>query len=93
MASLSSEDIDTRLDEFLLPIGPQTGQLLHLLIQQAQSKAVVEVGASFGYSTIWFADAVSAHGGKVISLELDAKKQEYAAKMLEKAGLLKFVEF
>jgi predicted O-methyltransferase YrrM len=93
MKSLSSEDFDTRIDEFLLPVGPQTGQLLHLLIQQAECKTVVEVGASFGYSTIWFADAVSEHGGKVISLELDAKKQDYAANMLEKAGLLEFVEF
>ncbi|PCI23222.1 MAG: methyltransferase [Piscirickettsiaceae bacterium] len=93
MNSLSSEDFDQRIDEFLLPIGPKSGQLMHLLIQQAQSKVVVEVGASYGYSTIWFADAVSQHGGKVISLELDAKKQEYAANMLEKAGLLEFVEF
>jgi predicted O-methyltransferase YrrM len=93
MSSLSSEDFDKRIDEFLLPIGPKSGQLMHLLIQQAQSKTVVEVGASFGYSTIWFADAVSEYGGKVISLELDVKKQEYAAKMLEKAGLLEFVEF
>jgi predicted O-methyltransferase YrrM len=93
MKSLSSEDFDTRIDEFLLPVGPQTGQLLHLLIQQAECKTVVEVGASFGYSTIWFADAVSQHGGKVISLELDAKKQDYATNMLQKAGLLEFVEF
>ncbi|PCI70019.1 MAG: methyltransferase [Piscirickettsiaceae bacterium] len=93
MNSLSSEDFDQRIDEFLLPIGPQSGELMHLLIQQAQSKTVVEVGASYGYSTVWFADAVREHGGKVISLELDAKKQEYAANMLEKAGLLEFVEF
>jgi predicted O-methyltransferase YrrM len=93
MNSLSSEDFDQRIDEFLLPIGPESGQLMHLLIQQSKFKTVVEVGASFGYSTIWFADAVSAHGGKVISLELDAKKQTYAASMLKKAGLLEFVEF
>jgi len=93
MKSLSSEDFDTRIDEFLLPVGPQTGQLLHLLIQQAECKTVVEVGASFGDSRIWFGDAVSQHGGKVISLELDAKKQDYATNMLQKAGLLEFVEF
>ncbi len=93
MNRLSSEDFDQRIDEFLLPIGPKSGQLMHLLIQQAQSKTVVEVGASYGYSTIWFADAVSEHGGKVISIELDAKKQDYARCMLDKAGLLEFVEF
>lgn len=93
MKGLSSEAFDNRIDEFLLPIGPKSGQLLHLLIQQAEFKTVVEVGASYGYSTVWFAEAVSKHGGKVISLELDAKKQDYAANMLEKAGLLEFVEF
>jgi predicted O-methyltransferase YrrM len=93
MNRLSSEDFDQRIDEFLLPIGPKSGQLMHLLIEQAQSKTVVEVGASYGYSTIWFADAVSKHGGKVISIELDAKKQDYARRMLDKAGLLEFVEF
>ena len=93
MNNLSSEDFDQRIDEFLLPIGPNSGQLMSLLIKQAACKTVVEVGASYGYSTIWFAEAVSEHGGQVLSIELDAKKQDYARNMLDKAGLLPFVEF
>ncbi|MEH6502686.1 MAG: class I SAM-dependent methyltransferase [Cycloclasticus sp.] len=93
MKDLSSEEFGQRIDEFLLPIGPQSGQLMNLLIKEAKAKTVVEVGASYGYSTIWFADAVSDIGGKVISIELDEKKQAYARTMLDKAGLLEFVEF
>jgi predicted O-methyltransferase YrrM len=93
MKGLSSEEFDQRIDEFLLPIGPQSGQLMNLLIKEAKAKTVVEEGASYGYSTIWFADAVSDIGGKVISIELDEKKQAYARTMLDKAGLLEFVEF
>ncbi|MBQ0724447.1 MAG: class I SAM-dependent methyltransferase [Cycloclasticus sp.] len=93
MDSLSSEQFDQRIDEFLLPIGPQSGQLMSLLIKGAQAKTVVEVGASYGYSTIWFAEAVSETGGKVISIELNEAKQAYAKKQLQKAGLLDYVEF
>lgn len=93
MDSLSSEQFDQRIDEFLLPIGPQSGQLMNLLIKQAEAKVVVEVGASYGYSTIWFAEAVSETGGKVISIELSEAKQAYAKKQLQKAGLLDYVEF
>jgi len=46
MDSLSSEQFDQRIDEFLLPIGPQSGQLMSRLIKGAQAKTVVEVGAS-----------------------------------------------
>tara|TARA_R110002095_G_scaffold197875_1_gene177187 strand:- start:624 stop:830 length:207 start_codon:yes stop_codon:yes gene_type:complete len=46
MKGLSSEEFDQRIDEFLLPIGPQSGQLMNLLIKEAKAKTVVEVGAS-----------------------------------------------
>ena len=41
----------------------------------------------------WMAEAARATGGKVITLDLKAEKQAYARTMLEKSGLLDYVEF
>jgi predicted O-methyltransferase YrrM len=54
---------------------------------------LVEIGAAYGYSTIWLADAARATGGKVHSLELSGKKVEYARGQLARAGLEAHVEF
>ena len=57
MKALPFEDLEKRLDEFLLPIGPATGQVLNILIKEARCKTIVEIGTSYGYSTIWLAEA------------------------------------
>jgi predicted O-methyltransferase YrrM len=54
---------------------------------------IVELGASYGYSTLWLADAARATGGKVHSLELSVGKVEYARGQLRRAGLEPYVEF
>src|SRR6185369_2237095 len=64
-------------DEFLLSVGPETGELIHLLAKEARAKTILEVGSSYGYSTVWLADAARETGGRVISLELHAAKQEH----------------
>ena len=69
------------------------GALLNLLIKEAGARRILEVGSSFGYSTIWLAAAARAVHGKVISLELKAAKTEYATAQLTRAGLADFVEF
>jgi len=93
MRELSSEEFDKRIDEFLLSVGPATGQLLHLLISGAGSQTVVEIGASYGYSTIWMADAARATGGRLISLEVHEGKQAYARDAVARAGLDQVVDF
>ena len=91
--SLGPEEAERRIDEMLLPVGRATGSLLNLLAKQACARRILEVGSSFGYSTIWLADAARAVHGKVISLELKAAKTEYATAQLARAGLADFVEF
>ena len=77
----------------LLPVGRPAGVLLNLLIKEAGAQRILEVGSSYGYSTHWLADGARASGGKVISLELQAPKTEYARARLQRAGLADFVEF
>jgi predicted O-methyltransferase YrrM len=91
--SLGEADFDRRKNEFLLPIGAAAGQFLNMLIKSANSQCIIEVGTSFGYSTIWLAQAARATGGKVVSLELAEAKVDYARKRLRQAGLSSYVEF
>jgi predicted O-methyltransferase YrrM/catechol 2,3-dioxygenase-like lactoylglutathione lyase family enzyme len=79
-------------DEFLLSVGEETAVFLNTLVKSAKSKCVLEIGTSFGYSTIWLAEAVRATGGKVISLENMPEKAKFAQSQIDKAGLTDFVE-
>jgi predicted O-methyltransferase YrrM len=87
------EELEKRWDEFLLPIGPASGQILNILIKEAGCKTILEIGTSYGYSAVWLAEAARHTGGKVISLDVVAEKQEYARASLTKAGLAERVEF
>jgi predicted O-methyltransferase YrrM len=93
MASLTMAEIVPRIDEFLISVGPDTGQLLHILARSVHAQQLVEIGASYGYSTIWLADAARATGGKVHSFELSQKKVDFAREKLRSVGLHEYVEF
>jgi predicted O-methyltransferase YrrM len=82
-----------RRDEFLIAVGPATGQLLNILAKAAKARTILELGTSYGYSTVWLAEAARATGGRLITLEKAAYKQDYARTMLTKAGLATHVEF
>jgi predicted O-methyltransferase YrrM len=71
----------------LLPVGLDTGRVLNILAKSAQAKSILEVGTSYGYSTLWLAEAVRHIGGHVVSLELADYKAEHARKALARAGL------
>lgn len=81
------------LDELLLSVGREAGMLLYLLATGAQSRRILELGTSYGYSTVWLGAAARATGGKVLSLELKDFKIEHARQALTRAGLSSRVEF
>jgi predicted O-methyltransferase YrrM len=83
----------TDLDELLLSVGRDVGMLLYLLSTGAQARRILELGTSYGYSTVWLAAAARATGGKVTSLELKEFKIEQARQALTRAGLSTRVEF
>jgi predicted O-methyltransferase YrrM len=92
-AHIGEERWHERRDEFLIAVGRQTGTILNILIKGAGARHILELGTSYGYSTIWLAEAARKTGGKVVSLDISAKKQEYARVMLGRAGLSDCVEF
>jgi len=93
MKTLSSETFDARIDEFMLPVGPDAGRLLNLLIRGQGARCIVEVGSSYGYSTVWMAEAARATGGTLVSLEKHEGKQAAARRAVSEAGLAEQVEF
>jgi predicted O-methyltransferase YrrM len=91
-ASLGSRLFEHR-DEFLLPVGREVGWFLHSLILARRPARVLELGTSYGYSTLFLADAVTQVGGRLITMELADYKQAAARTTIEKAGLAAVVDF
>jgi predicted O-methyltransferase YrrM len=82
-----------RRDEFLLPVGAEVGAFLRALAIGRRPDRILELGTSYGYSTLFLADAARQCGAQVVSVDLDPAKQAYARARLEAAGLAEFVEF
>jgi len=90
---MSEGEETSRRDDFLLSMGRHTGQLLNVLIKGAKAKSILEIGTSYGHSTVWLAEAARCTGGRVVTIDCIAKKHEYARAMLTKAGIGHHVEF
>lgn len=80
-------------DSYLLHVGEEVARFLHSLVIARKARYIVELGTSYGYSTLFLADAARVTGGKLFTLELAAEKQDYARAQLEKAGLAQHVEW
>lgn len=81
-----------RRDEFLLPVGEDVGNLLHALVLAHRPRRILELGTSYGYSTLILADAARTVGAQLITMELADYKQAYALERLTRAGLADHVD-
>ena len=90
---MSEDEWMSHRDEFLISIGRHTGRLLNILIKGAMARNILEIGTSYGHSTVWLAEAAAAIDGRVVTIDCAANKQEYARAMIEKAGLATQVDF
>jgi predicted O-methyltransferase YrrM len=91
-ATLGSRLFEHR-DEFLLPVGREVGWFLHSLILARRPARVLELGTSYGYSTLFLADAAMQVGATLITMDKAEYKQATARTMIAKAGLSSVVEF
>ena len=79
--------------DMFLPVSPETGRLLYLLVRAIKARIVVEFGTSFGLSTVHLAAAVKDNGGgRVIGSEFETAKVARAKENVALAGLSEFVE-
>jgi predicted O-methyltransferase YrrM len=91
-AALGSEMLAHR-DEFLLPVGPEVGRFLHSLILAKRPARILELGTSYGFSTLFLADAARRVGGRLITMEMADYKQAHARMMMEQAGVADVIDF
>jgi predicted O-methyltransferase YrrM len=74
-----------------IAVTPSQGKQLHLLARSLGARRILEVGTLGGYSAIWLARAV-APGGRLITLEREARYAEVAGASIARAGLSDVVE-
>ncbi|MCR9120535.1 MAG: class I SAM-dependent methyltransferase [bacterium] len=63
------------------------GRLLRIFAQSVAAQHVVELGASTGYSGIWFGLALKETGGKLTTFENDQERATIARENYKRAGL------
>jgi predicted O-methyltransferase YrrM len=91
--SRSQADMDDWRERTLLAVGPDSGQLINILVRSLAMPKILELGTSYGYSGIWLAEAARAKGGTVTTMELRPNKTAYARAMATKAGLADYIDF
>ncbi|GIU96175.1 MAG: O-methyltransferase [Gaiellaceae bacterium] len=97
LARLEAEDRAER--EAALPasrrsrqVEPTTGRFLFALAAAQPGIAVLEIGGSRGYSSIWLAAGARVLGGRVTSLERDPERCERWRENVAAAGLEEWAE-
>lgn len=74
-------------------IEPESAQFIAMLIRIQQSKRILEIGTSTGYSTLWLADAAQTTGGRVTTIEIDPIRTATAKKYADEFELSKWIDF
>ena len=92
----SQEDFPSdweRLGDFYIPVTPEQGRFLYRIVREKKPQSVVELGTSFGISTLYVAAALHDNQcGKIVSAELIARKAEKAMANIRAAGLSDYVD-
>jgi predicted O-methyltransferase YrrM len=89
----SKADLHVHRDEFVLPVGEEVAQLCVDLIVGRRAQILVELGTSYGFSTLFLAEAARRTGGLLYTYEIHPGKQEYAQRQLAAAGLSDHVKW
>ncbi|MEG0341328.1 MAG: O-methyltransferase [Acinetobacter sp.] len=74
-------------------IEPESALYLAMQIRIQQSKRILEIGTSTGYSTLWLANAAQETNGKVTTLEIEALRTAQAKKYSEELNLDHVIDF
>jgi len=74
-----------------ISIAPNEGRMMQILLRAIGARKVLEIGTLGGYSAISMARALPA-GGKLITLEHEAKHAAFARDWIERAGLSRVID-
>jgi caffeoyl-CoA O-methyltransferase len=88
-----SGEVKVAPDQEMLAITADTATFFSILIKAIKAKRILEVGTSSGFSTLWFADAMDKERtSRVITIEMNPLKVEWAWKNFKEAGVDKMIE-
>lgn len=90
---MGAPDGPYKVDDMLLSVGEDAAELLRSMAIGLGAKIIVELGTSYGFSTLFLADAARRTGGVVHSYDVADYKQAWARDRLAEAGLDSFVTF
>ena len=74
-----------------IQVSPLQAKLLHVLARLQGARNILEIGTLGGYSAIWLARALPP-GGRLLTLEADAKHADVARANFTRAGLTGVIE-
>ncbi|MDQ8934793.1 O-methyltransferase [Acinetobacter rudis] len=74
-------------------IEPDSAYYIAMMIRIQQSKHILEIGTSTGYSTLWMADAAHVTGGKITTLEIDPSRTAQAQRYAQELELDQCIQF
>ncbi|EKE22544.1 MAG: O-methyl transferase [uncultured bacterium] len=74
-------------------IEPESGRFLSMLIHAQQSKSILEIGTSTGYSTLWLAEAARQTQAMITTLEVDAERVIQAKQYATEIDLADLINF
>lgn len=88
-----SRKIDVSKDQRMLAITKETGVFFRDLLVSIKATQVLELGTSVGYSTLWFAQALShdRKRSRIVTIEQNPQKIKRAVRNFERAGVLKMI--
>jgi predicted O-methyltransferase YrrM len=75
------------IDRDQLSVSEEDGRFLRVMVASNGSKRALEIGAAYGYSTIWIGMGLRETGGHLTSIEYDPARAKAAAETIRKAGL------
>ena len=74
-------------------VEPESALFLAMQIHIQQSKEILEIGTSTGYSTLWLAHAAQQTQGRVTTLEIDPARTAQAQQHAQELGLDDVIDF
>lgn len=96
-----ARELDRRVRAFLdrhrndwhdLNVPEIDGRTLHDLILEHRYQRAVEIGTSTGHSGIWIAWALSKTGGRLVTIDIDARRHAIAVQNFREAGLADYID-
>ena len=76
-----------QLDKEQYAVSEEDGKFLRVLAATRGTKRALEIGGASGYSAIWIGLALRETGGRLTTIEYDAKRAKENAANIKRAGL------